>query len=232
VLTSLGAFDRAEAGFRRAIDLNPNSPLAHHYYALLLQMLDRTDEALEQNRRARELDPLFGPSATDYGIILCQRGELTAADTALDRALSLEPKFALTLYWLGAVRAAEGSYAAAASLLERAARTSPDYPGVPGALAYVASRAGSSHAADSIVAQLRSRATDDRGRVNLAFASAALGRRDAAFALLQGVRWDVPSVIGLRADPLLRSLRSDARYEALTRALAQATRGTVAEGRR
>jgi serine/threonine-protein kinase len=232
VLTSLGAFDRAEAGFRRAIDLNPNSPLAHHYYSLLLQMLDRTDEALEQNRRARELDPLFGPSATDYGIILCQRGELTAADTALDRALSLEPKFALTLYWLGAVRAAEGSYAAAASLLGRAARTSPDYPGVPGALAYVASRAGSSHAADSIVAQLRSRATDDRGRVNLAFASAALGRRDEAFALLQGVHWDVPSVIGLRADPLLRSLRSDARYEAFTRALAQATRGTVAEGRR
>jgi serine/threonine-protein kinase len=221
VLTSLGAFDRAEAGFRRAIELNPNSPLAHHYYSLLLQVLDRTDDALEQNRRARELDPLFAPSATDYGIILCQRGELTAADTALGRALSLEPKFALTLYWLGAVRAAQGSIATARPLLEQAARTSPDYPGVAGALAYAHTRVGRTHTADSIVGTLRARGTDDRGRVNLAFASAALGRLDAAFALLQRVHWDVPSVIGLRADPLLRPLRSDRRFGALLRDIAR-----------
>lgn len=223
VLTSLGAFDRAEAGFRRAIALNPSSPLGHHYYSLLLQMLGRTDEALEQNRRARELDPLFAPAAADYAIILCQRGELAAADSALGRALALEPKFALTLYWLGAVRAAEGSYPDARQLLERAARTSPDYPGVSGALAYVHARTGSTHAADSIVASLRARATDDRGRVNLAFAYAALGRRDAAFALLQHVEWDVPSVIGLQADPLVRSLRSDPRYAALVSGIMQPT---------
>lgn len=221
VLTSLGAFDRAEAGFRRAIELNPNSPLAHHYYSLLLQVLDRTDDALEQNRRARELDPLFAPSATDHGIILCQRGELAAADTALGRALSLEPKFALTLYWLGAVRAARGSMATARPLLERAARTSPDYPGVAGALAYVYTRVGRTRAADSIVGTLRARGTDDRGRVNLAFASAALGRSDAAFALLERVHWDVPSVIGLRADPLIQPLRSDGRFGALLRDIAR-----------
>ena len=111
--------------------------------------------------------------------------------------------------------------ATARPLLERAARTSPDYPGVAGALAYVYTRVGRTRAADSIVGTLRARGTDDRGRVNLAFASAALGRSDAAFALLERVHWDVPSVIGLRADPLIQPLRSDGRFGALLRDIAR-----------
>jgi len=215
VLASRLEFDRAEAGFRRALDLNPNFSLGHHYYSLLLAMLDRTDEALEHNRRARELDPLFPPAAADFGIILCQRGELTAAGTELSKALALEPKFVLTLYWLGAVRAAEGSYSEATLLLERSARASPNYPGVLGALAYVYARAGRPGAADSILTTMQAHATDDRGRANLAFAYGALGKPDAAFVLLRQLDWDVASVIELRADPLLRSLRSDPRYTRL-----------------
>jgi Tfp pilus assembly protein PilF len=102
VLASQREFGQAEAAFRRAIDLNPNFAMGHHYYSLLLAMLDRTNEALEQNQSARELDPLLSPAAADHGIIMCQRNELAAADTALSRAIALEPKFALTLYWLGA----------------------------------------------------------------------------------------------------------------------------------
>jgi serine/threonine protein kinase/Tfp pilus assembly protein PilF len=212
VLTSRREYARAEGEFRRALALNPNLALGRHYYSLLLAMLNRTDEALEQNRLAREVDPLFTPAAADYGIILCQRGELAAADSALSRALTLEPKFALTLYWLGAVRAARGSYSKASELLERAAQISPDYPGVSGSLAYVYSRTSKQREADSIVARLRSRATDDRSRANLAFAYGALGKIDSAFTQLQQLEWDVPSVIGLRADPLLKSLRRDPRY--------------------
>ncbi|HUQ21031.1 MAG TPA: protein kinase, partial [Gemmatimonadaceae bacterium] len=224
VLASRREFDSAETEFRRALDLNPNFALGRHYYSLLLAMLDRTDEALDQNRRAREIDPLLAPAATDYGIILCQRNDLSGAGRELSRVLALEPNFALTLYWLGAVRAAEGSNSEAKQLLEKAARASPDYPGVPGALAYVYARAGKQNAADSIVAKLQSRASDDRTRANLAFAYAALGNRDTAFALLRRIQWDVPSMIGLRADPLLRSLRSDPRYAVLVRDIVRATR--------
>ena len=232
VLASRRAYVRAEAAFRRALELNPNSALGHHYYSLLLAMLDRTGEALEQNRRARELDPLFAPAAAEYGILLCQRGELAAAGIELSRALDLEPKFALTLGWLGTVRAAEGAYPEAKQLLEQAARASPNYPGVLGALAYVYAQSGSRNAADSIVAALRARATDDRGRANLAFAYGALGRRDAAFALLRSVEWDVPSLHGLRADPLLRSIRSDPRYAALVSDITRPTRPAIEKLRR
>jgi hypothetical protein len=35
---------------------------------------------------------------------------------------------------------------------------------------------------------------------------------DAAFALLDRVEWDVPSLITIRANPLLDALRADPRY--------------------
>ncbi|HKY97604.1 MAG TPA: protein kinase [Gemmatimonadaceae bacterium] len=212
VLASEREFGRAESAFRRALSLNPSFALGHHYYSLLLAMLNRTDEALDQNRRARELDPLLTPAAADYGIILCQRNELDAAGNALSSALALEPNFALTLYWLGAVRAAEGANPEARKLLEQAARASPNYPGVPGALAYTYAHSGNQRAADSVVSVLKTRATNDRARANLAFAYGALGRLDEAFSLMQQVNWDVPTVIELRADPLLRPLRADPRY--------------------
>jgi Flp pilus assembly protein TadD len=164
---------------------------------------------------------LLTPAVANYGIILCQRGDLRGADIELTKALSLEPNYALTLYWLGTVRAGRGSYSEARQLLERAAVASPNFPGVMGALAYVYARTGKPAAADSIVAILQARAIDDRGRTNLAFAYAAFGKVDAAFVLLRQLQWDVPSALTLRTDPLLRSLRSDPRY---ARLLADITR--------
>lgn len=223
VLASRLEFDDAEAAFRRAVKLNPNFALGHHYYALMLAMLDRTGEALEQNRLARDIDPLFTPAVADYGIILCQRGDLAAAEAELRKALALEPNFALTLYWLGSVTAARGNYVEARQFLARAARASPNYFGVSGALAYVDAQTRLQNSADSILITLRSRATDERGRANLAFAYAALGPRDTAFVLLRQLKWDVPSVIGLRGDPLLQSLRSDPRYALLMGDIARVT---------
>ena len=39
----------AEGDYRKAIELNPNSATAHHWYALQLAQLGRTDEALQAN---------------------------------------------------------------------------------------------------------------------------------------------------------------------------------------
>ncbi len=47
----------AESGFFFAISLEPNEPTPHHWYSLLLGQVGRVDAALEQARRAQELDP-------------------------------------------------------------------------------------------------------------------------------------------------------------------------------
>ena len=47
----------AESGFFFAISLEPNEPTPHHWYSILLGKVGRLDAALEQARRAYELDP-------------------------------------------------------------------------------------------------------------------------------------------------------------------------------
>ena len=223
VLASTQEFPAAEAAFRRALDLSPGHAWARHYYALLLLMLGRTDEALEQNRQSLAADANYLPSNATRGIIFLQRGDYRAADRELQRALAMAPKFQLTQYYLGVLRAAQERYEEAGRLLEQASKAAapeaPGFTGVPGARAIVFQRTGRTQAADSLLRDLESQADagDERARANLALAHAALGRMDAAFALFDRVRWDVPTLIELRADPLLEAMRSDPRYPALLR---------------
>jgi TolB-like protein len=53
-------WERAEASFRKAIELNPNYPDARGYYSNFLFMMHRQDEAIVQMERMMELDP-FNP---------------------------------------------------------------------------------------------------------------------------------------------------------------------------
>lgn len=48
----------SEHEFKRALELNPNYVQAHQWYALVLITLGRTDEALAEIEKARELEPL------------------------------------------------------------------------------------------------------------------------------------------------------------------------------
>jgi tetratricopeptide (TPR) repeat protein len=48
----------AEKGFKRAIELDPNYPTAHHWYAVYLSAMARHEEALAEIKLAQSLDPL------------------------------------------------------------------------------------------------------------------------------------------------------------------------------
>ena len=48
----------AEDALVRAIDLDPNCAMAHHWYSLVLGVTGRSEEAVRESRRALELDPL------------------------------------------------------------------------------------------------------------------------------------------------------------------------------
>jgi DNA-binding winged helix-turn-helix (wHTH) protein/TolB-like protein/tetratricopeptide (TPR) repeat protein len=47
-----------ETELKKAIAINPNNPDAHRFYAVLLTVLGRSDEALNEMEHARRLDPL------------------------------------------------------------------------------------------------------------------------------------------------------------------------------
>jgi tetratricopeptide (TPR) repeat protein len=60
----------AEQEFRRAIQLNPDYPTAHQWYAECLAWQGRFDEAFAEIERARRLDPMSLIIARDYSKIL------------------------------------------------------------------------------------------------------------------------------------------------------------------
>ncbi len=60
----------AEQEFRRAIQLNPDYPTAHQWYAECLAWQGRFDEAFAEIERARRLDPMSLIIASDYAKIL------------------------------------------------------------------------------------------------------------------------------------------------------------------
>jgi adenylate cyclase len=65
----------AESGFFFAISLEPNEPTPHQWYSLLLQKVGRLDAALEQARRAYELDPSAPVLALNLSNLYLTRGE-------------------------------------------------------------------------------------------------------------------------------------------------------------
>jgi TolB-like protein/Flp pilus assembly protein TadD len=65
----------AESGFFFAISLEPNEPTPHHWYSILLQKVGRLDAALEQARRAYELDPSAPVLAYNLANVYLMRGE-------------------------------------------------------------------------------------------------------------------------------------------------------------
>jgi Tfp pilus assembly protein PilF len=60
----------AEREYKRAIQLNPNHALTHDWYGEYLNAFGRSDEALAEMRRAREIDPLSLVINMDTGKLL------------------------------------------------------------------------------------------------------------------------------------------------------------------
>jgi len=82
-----------EQEFRRAIDLNPNNPSAHHWYANGLLALHRLPEALAEIDRAQELDPSSSAILADKGNILLVAGRRDEALNLLKQMEGRDPAF-------------------------------------------------------------------------------------------------------------------------------------------
>ena len=79
--------------YRRAIELDPNYPTAHHWYAEFLNAQGRFDEALGEIERARQLDPLSLMIGTDTGKILAYARRYPEAIAQLHKVLDEDPNF-------------------------------------------------------------------------------------------------------------------------------------------
>lgn len=84
-----GDFLDAESGFFFAISLEPNEPTPHHWYSILLSKVGRLQAALNQARRAYELDPSSAVLAANLANALLQLGQNDEAQKFANLAAEL-----------------------------------------------------------------------------------------------------------------------------------------------
>ncbi len=80
-------FTGAVGEFKRAIALNPNYATAHHFYSILLGVLNRPEESIAEIRKAAEIDPLTAPVRNMLAERLGDVGRYNEAIAEADKAL-------------------------------------------------------------------------------------------------------------------------------------------------
>ncbi|MCL4523384.1 MAG: protein kinase [Acidobacteria bacterium] len=84
----------AEKEFQRAIQLNPSSAVAHHWYGEFLAKMGRFEEAGQKLQRAQELDSQSPMINATLGWFYFVRHENERATQQLQKTLALDPNFA------------------------------------------------------------------------------------------------------------------------------------------
>lgn len=87
-------FREAEQEFKRAIALDPNYSIAHHWYAFDLAAMGRMDEAVAEVKRARQTDPLSAIINTDVAEMLYWARRYDEALQQARATIELDPNFA------------------------------------------------------------------------------------------------------------------------------------------
>jgi DNA-binding SARP family transcriptional activator/TolB-like protein len=211
----------AESSFKRSLELNPNYPTAHHWYAYDLVAQGRVDEAINSIQRAQTLDPVSLSINNDAGEMYFFARRYDQAIELCRKALEMDPNFIPAHQTLGLAYAQKGQFPQALAELKKAVEMSANNAYVLALLGYVYGAAGQRAEAEATLAQLRQlSASKYVSPFHLALVHTQLGDFDRAFALLQQAEDEhVFSMLLLRADPKMDKLRADARYGAFLQRL-------------
>jgi len=85
-------WEQGEIAFLKALAINPNDAMSRIYYAHLLSILQRFDEALVQGALAVELDPLNPLILALYSGVLNSAGQFKKALEYAERGLAINPE--------------------------------------------------------------------------------------------------------------------------------------------
>lgn len=126
-------FVDSEQTFKRALELNPNYATAYHWYGeLLINQLDRVDEAAELGKKAAELDPLSPAISINLGVFLDVQGRFEEALVKYHRVIEIDPAIAAVYPLIGFVYwEAYGRIAEALPWFEKGVSRSPSSPNYP-----------------------------------------------------------------------------------------------------
>jgi serine/threonine-protein kinase len=210
----------AEAGFTRALALNPGHAPSRQWHAMFLASRSRFDEALQEMKRALELDPLSLIIQSGIGRVLHFAGRLDEAVTQFENVLQTNSGFGQARIDLALTRMARGEIAAARAELADARERLGDVSTILLLQVCCAARDGRLAEARGVFEELQKRyGQGTAGADDLALAAAALEEWPAARGwLAQACAHRAPFLGYVDVEPAMRPLLRDAACRELLRA--------------
>ena len=200
----------AEEAYRRAIELNWNYATAHDGSSMLLSARERSGDAIEQVKKAVDLDPLSLIIAVHAGWPFYFARDYESAIRRFDKALELDQNFIPAHGWRGMALGQQRRFAEAIDGFRRAL----DVDRVPILLAMLGHTyaiAGNRAEAERVLTELQFEAnTRYVSPYDIAVIHAGLGDRAAAIRALNEAFDDRSAwMVFLNVDPRLDALRAE-----------------------
>jgi class 3 adenylate cyclase/TolB-like protein/tetratricopeptide (TPR) repeat protein len=208
----------AEAGFKRALELNPSSvsALLNYNWAYLTQIRGRYDEALAGMRRANELDPLYTAAGDSLGWILFHASRYDASIEWLKGVVERNSNFVWSYLGLGANYMALRRYDEAVRWHEKAVEVSGGYWAAKSRLGWAYGRAGRTEEAHAILDELKIRYPQEKfSPMAFVMVYQGLGDLDNAFQWLEHGYEDQDFLLLFLQGHEFDDLRGDPRYAAM-----------------
>ncbi|HKY28455.1 MAG TPA: winged helix-turn-helix domain-containing protein [Pyrinomonadaceae bacterium] len=207
----------AEREFKRALELNTNSGEAHREYAAYLTNVGRSEQAIAEVKKARELDPL--DLLTNFQVAWTLIGA-----RRYDEAISESQKLTETLpnahFWIGMALLGKGMNEQAIKEFEHVLSYSKTNPMFKASLAYAYAATGKREKAKNILAEFEKLFRQGQSSpYHIAMIYAGLGDKDQTFAWLEKAysEHSRPLASGINVNPAWDGIRSDSRFENLRR---------------
>ncbi len=208
---------RAKAAARRAIELDPTIAEPHATLAMIAAKSDWDwDESERELKRALDLNPHYAPAYHAYGKLLVLTGKTDAGLAALRQAAHLDPLSPQ-------IAADQVKYLYLSQRYDDAISSGRELPEVTAsvhrwlAAAYLAKGMTEQQKAELNLAEAGQPAAIPDS-FDLAVTEAQAGNKDKAFPLLEDAfSKHLEGMTGLKVDPRLENLRTDARFGVLLR---------------
>ncbi len=207
----------AEAEYKRALDLNRNYAVAHHWYGRLLRAMGRNDEAWQQMNEANGIDPLSLVILNNIAEIQLDRGNLEEAEGLCKKIQDLEPNFWAGHHTLAVVFMKQQRYDEALAEAQKGVELNRRANASLALLAHVYGRMGKRADAQSVIKELLDRyAKQEADGRDVAVAYAGLDQKDLVFGWLEKSFQQRSQFMGLlRLETLLDPVKSDPRWNEL-----------------
>ncbi len=211
----------SEKEYKRAIELNPNYPVARFHYAMHLAMLARFEEAIKQAREGQSRDPMSGIMNAGLAWVLVAAREFDWCIDQSHTTIALDPTVTLTYVALGTAYEQKKMYPEAITFYEKGIAIGGAVALQKAFLGHVYGSAGDHDKARHLLEELQEMSHHAYvPSLNMAIIYDGLGEKDLAIESLEKAYDNRDALlVAIKVWPHFDNLRGESRFHDIERRL-------------